>query len=274
MMRKPYEGMLNILLFNWPLYAVALLIALACTSTVVIFALPVWLIILLLMGVGGAVYFLVVSLAVSHFIYDRSPLYRWTWIKSQFVKIPERIVNIHAGFDESSGAIHVLFPQAMLEILDFYDPERMTEPSIARARRLRPARLTSRAIDAETIPLANESCDAVFLLFAAHEIRNAQERLGFFREVSRIVSPDGTVLLVEHRRNLVNFLAFGPGFLHFYPQAEWLRLAAECNMLVADNYTMTPFVGVMVLKKGENGYGRIKNDGNHSESRINAPANS
>jgi SAM-dependent methyltransferase len=251
-MRKPYEGMLNILFFNWPLYAVALLIALAGTSAVVIFSLQAWLNILLLMGVGGAVYFLVVSLAVSHLIYDRSPLYRWTWIKSQFVKIPQQIVNIHAGFDESSGAIHDLFPQAKLVILDFYNPERMTEPSIARARRHRPARLTGRPIDAGAIPLASGSCDAVFLLFAAHEIRNAQERLRFFREVSRIVSPGGTVLIVEHRRDLVNFLAFGPGFLHFYPQAEWLRLAAECNLRVACNYSMTPFVGVLVLNKGEN----------------------
>lgn len=250
-MPRSFRGMLTILFFNWSLYALALFVALACLVATLIFPLPTGLIILLLAGVGGAVYFLVVSLAVSHVIYDQSPLYRWTWIKNQFVRAPQQMANIHAGFDESSEALRDLFPQAKLVILDFYDPKRMTEPSIARARRYRPAKLTSTPIDPGTIPLADSSCDAVFLLFAAHEIRAAQERLRFFREVSRIVIPGGTVLLVEHRRDLANFLAFGPGFLHFYPQVEWLRLAAESNLHVVCNYSITPFVGVLAFTKGE-----------------------
>jgi SAM-dependent methyltransferase len=246
--------MLNIVLFNWPLYVVALFLAIACTTAVLVLSLPSWLVILLLAGASGATYFLVVSLAVSYIIYDQSPLYRWMWVKDLLMIAPRQIANIHAGFDESSEALHNLFPQANLVIVDLYDPKRMTEPSIARARRLRPTKESTLPADPGVIPLAEGSCDAVFLLFAAHEIRDAQERLRLFGEVSRILIPGGTVLLIEHRRDLANFLAFGPGFLHFYPQSEWLRLAAESGLHVVRAFSMTPFVGVFLLAKGEISY--------------------
>jgi len=249
-MRKPCEGMLNIVRFNWPLYVVALFLAVVCTIAVLVFPLPSWLFILLLAGASGATYFLVVSLAVSYIIYDQSPLYRWMWVKDLLTIAPQQIANIHAGFDESSEALHDLFPQANLVIIDLYDPKRMTEPSIARARRLRSTKQSTLPADPGAIPLAESSCDAVFLLFAAHEIRDAQERLRLFAEVDRILTPGCTVLLVEHQRDFANFLAFGPGFLHFYPHSEWLRLIAESGLHIVTTFSMTPFVGVFLLTKG------------------------
>ncbi len=204
-------------------------------------------------------YFLIVSLAVSYAIYDQSPLYRWIWIKDLLTRAPQQIANIHAGFDESSEALRNLFPQASLVIVDLYDPKRMTEPSIARARRLRPTKQSTLPANPGAIPLAEGSCDGVFLLFAAHEIRDAQERLCLFGEISRILAPDGTVLLVEHRRDFANFLAFGPGFLHFYPQSEWLRLARESGLRVITTFSMTPFVGVFLLTKGGSSYPILSN---------------
>ena len=253
-MRKPFEGMFNILLFNWPLYAVALLLVLALTIGAFIIPFPTWLTILLRVGASGTVYFLVVSLAVSHIIYDRSPLYRWTWIKDLFLTEPQQIANIHAGFDESSEALHSVFPHANLMILDLYDPRRMTEPSIARARRYRPPTQSTIPSNLETLPVPEGTCDAIFLLFAAHELRKAQERFRLFCEVRRIAAPGGTILLVEHRRDLANLLAFGPGFLHFYPQAEWLRLTVASGLQVVTTFSMTPFVGVFVLSKGGHPY--------------------
>src|SRR5579864_7847097 len=101
-MRKPYEGVLNIVLFNWSLYGSALLLAGACSIALIVFPLPIWLIILLLVGASGSAYFLVVSLVVSYLIYDQSPLYRWMWVKDFLTVAPQRMANIHAGFDESS----------------------------------------------------------------------------------------------------------------------------------------------------------------------------
>jgi len=55
-------------------------------------------------------------------------------------------------------------------VVDIYDPQEMTEPSIARARlRPSPEPAVSGKLDALLLP--NRDRDPLFLLFAAHEIR-------------------------------------------------------------------------------------------------------
>jgi hypothetical protein len=55
--------------------------------------------------------------------------------------------------------------------------------------------------------------------------------------------------LVEHFRDARNFLAFGPGFWHFFPAREWLRVARGGGLRVVGRGRMTPFVGYYVLEK-------------------------
>ncbi len=229
----------------------ALLLALACPLIAALLPLPPAVTLLLLISAAGASYFLIVSLAVSYIVYDRSPLYRWQWIKDVLPAPSRQIVNLHAGFDESSPALRALFPETDLIVLDFYDRRSMTEASIARARRRQPAHTCSTRVEPSALPLADNSCSAALLLFAAHEIRDARQRLQLFCEVKRILAAKGSLLLVEHSRNLANFLAFGPGFLHFYPQSEWLRLTSEAGLQVVHSSTCTPFVNILLFQKEE-----------------------
>jgi hypothetical protein len=83
----------------------------------------------------------------------------------------------------------------------------------------------------------------------AHEIRKADERDNFFAEVGRILAVDGRIVLVEHFRDIFNALAFGPGFFHFLPRSEWLRVTAKAGLEVEREKTVTPFVRVLVFRK-------------------------
>ena len=87
------------------------------------------------------------------------------------------------------------------------------------------------------------------LYFAAHELRRADAREAFFRELARVVAPGGSVLLVEHLRDLANAAAFGPGALHFLPRNEWLRLAALSRLRVSRETKLTPFVSAFFLER-------------------------
>jgi hypothetical protein len=80
------------------------------------------------------------------------------------------------------------------------------------------------------------------------ELRGAGAREAFFRELARVVAPQGCVLLVEHLRDLQNAAAFGPGALHFLPRREWLRLAAISRLRVTREAKLTPFVSVFFLE--------------------------
>lgn len=243
-----YHGLLQILRYNQPMYAKAGAASLAAILAVVLLPMPRPLAALALAGVAAVLLWSASSLLVSHWVYDRSQLGRWNWLAGLFREPPQRWTSVHAGLDETFGALKRIFPAESATVLDIYDPAEMTEPSIVRARRLSLDRDATEAAF-HALPLAGGLQDAVFLIFAAHELRRPESRLRFFREIARALAPGGRVVLVEHLRDWRNFLAFGPGFLHFLPRREWLRLAAAADLGVREDFRITPFVAVLALEK-------------------------
>src|SRR5262249_51793921 len=153
-----------------------------------------------------------------------------------------RWLNIHAGLDQSTEILTRLFPETEHVVLDIYDSQEMTEPSIARARRARPSQHSAVPCRLDALPLPDRDRDTVFLLFAAHEIRNPARRVAFFQEAARVLTTSGQVLLVEHLRDWKNLVAFGPGCLHFHSRREWLRIIREAGFRLEQEGCVTPFV--------------------------------
>jgi hypothetical protein len=192
------------------------------------------------------------SLLVSHLVYDRSTLMQWRWIEDVLPKIPRRWANLHCGLDESSATLHALFPETEGVTLDFFDADVMQEPSIQIARRCEAAKeeaVAATPVNLRALQYEAGCFDTIFLFFSAHEIRDAELRLQFFKELHRVLCVGGQVLLVEHPRDAANFLAFGPGFFHFWPHSEWRRLAHESRFNIAREFSITPFVRVWLLEK-------------------------
>lgn len=244
--RGNFQGMLTIVRFNWPLYGCALAVLIA--SGAGIFLLSGFFKILSAIAFACAAYFIVVSLAVSYLVYDRSDLYRWSWLDSPLNGRPMRqAVFCHSGFDETSAQLREKFSNVQWSILDHYDAERMTEPSIHRARALFPPTAGTLACHYDAWPLATESFDVIFALLAIHELRTEKERTAWFSEARRCLCKSGRVLLVEHVRDAANFIAFGPGFLHFHSCASWRRCWKRAGLRSIDQFSVTPFIQVFVL---------------------------
>lgn len=186
------------------------------------------------------------SIAVSYYVYDRPELYSLSWLDSVLSRTPRRWANIHAGFDRTSSQLRALFPGEYGVSLDVYDPEEMTEPSIAIARA---ECVGSIAADWQSLPLDDRSLDAVFLLLAAHELRTAVARKRLFAEVARSLVPGGDLIVVEHLRDLRNFLAFGPGFLHFFSARTWRDAGWSAGLQLTRERNITPFVRVFAFRK-------------------------
>jgi SAM-dependent methyltransferase len=245
--RKPFQGVYNIIRFNWHFYliafaalAVSLIIAALLPSP---FRLTVYILAVLL------VLSTLMSLAVSYYIYDGSDFYKMDWLSLIGSDKPRQLVNIHAGFDETSALIHQRFTNSDLIVLDFYDPAKHTEVSIRRARAAYPPYPETKSISTARIPAADLSSDLVFLIFAAHEIRNKEERVNFFRELHRILRHDGKILLVEHLRDLPNFIAFNIGFLHFYSAGVWREVIEQADLSVTKVKSINPFVKIFLITK-------------------------
>jgi SAM-dependent methyltransferase len=240
-----YAGVLQIIRYNWSLYALTSFAAMSCIAVGE----------LVRSRAAGAIAplgvilicWMAISLAASHYIYDRSGLYDFRWMLDSLPRQPSTWVNIHCGLDQSSHLLLSLFPDAKGQILDIFDPSEMTEPSIARARGSNAAPSETFAANFRALPAPSGSCDAVFLIFAAHELRNRSSRHEFFAEIARMLSANGTVVMIEHLRDLPNFAAFGPGFLHFQSRREWINGAATANLALVNEFSITPFVRVFLL---------------------------
>jgi SAM-dependent methyltransferase len=233
----------SIVAFNWPKLAgagalVAAALALASVSHGAFLVASA--------GVAlGAAYFLAASLAVSWWVYDRSDLHDWQWLRPLLAD-RARWVLVHAGFDDAGpGLAAALGPPAA--VVDISPLLGRVSPSLRRARRRSPAPASALAVSNGRLPLATASCDAVVLVFAAHEVRDRRRREALFADLRRVVTASGRVILVEHLRDGANIAAFGPGAWHFLTRAEWLRLARGSRLRPAGESQLTAFVRALSL---------------------------
>jgi ubiquinone/menaquinone biosynthesis C-methylase UbiE len=247
--RAHYAGVLEILQYNWHFYAASLCAVVATAALLWLRLLPPLDEKVLIAAAALSVFWSIASLLASWYIYDHIGITRWSWLPRALPSPPRQWLNIHAGLDQSTPTLAELFPKTEFTVLDIYDPTEMTEPSIARARKLHPSPYPAIPAKLDALPLRNQTRDTIFLLFAAHEIRQPSLREQFFRELARVLTPSGEILVVEHLRDWKNFLVFGPGFFHFHSRKEWIRLAREAGLSVESEIPITPFVRYFLMRK-------------------------
>lgn len=245
--RKPFQGIGNIVRFNWHFYLLSI------GFVVLILILNNYL------NENFSIYasifcFLIVittliSLLVSYYVYDSSELYKLTWLDGIMQTETGKIININAGFDETSILLKAKFPKAGLIVMDFYDAKRHTEVSIKRARKAYPPYPNTQSIITSNIPLPDGCIDTIFVTLSAHEIRNDEERIVFFKELKRSLKQSGQIIVTEHLRDLSNFLAYNIGFFHFHSKSSWLNTFEKADLEIAKEIKITPFISTFILKK-------------------------
>lgn len=245
--RVELAGVARIVAFNWPKYATAGMLLCGVFAALLLIDMNRAVLALGWVGLSFVVWWTAASLIASWWVYDRSGLYELRWL-APLIKNPGRWVSIHAGLDGFTEPARALFECEPMSVLDIYDPSEMTERSIARARLRQKPHARTRAANSGRLPLPDASCDAILVLFAAHELRSAGAREKLFREMRRLLANDGRIIVAEHLRDVANFAAFGPGFLHFISRDLWLRTFAATGLTVQTETRITPFVRVFVLR--------------------------
>lgn len=245
--RKPFQGVGNIIRFNWHFFLLDGIVIIILASVAHIFSEPVmiWLYIL----VGVSLVSTGISLLVSYYVYDVSELYRFAWFPK--AETPQ-ILNINAGFDETSAFIQERYPKGELTIADFYDPQKHTEVSVKRARKAYPPHEGTISVSTTELPFQNHQFDSVFAILSAHEIRDEKERIQFFSELKRVCKPGGQIYVTEHLRDLNNLLAYTVGAFHFHSRSSWLRVFYAAGLKLKQEKKITPFITTFTLESDGN----------------------
>jgi SAM-dependent methyltransferase len=241
--RRKFQGVLNILSFNRHFYVFGLIALTLIIASHLIFNWPnllYWIIII------AFLYGLIMPLIVSAYVYDYSGYYNFNWLKSYNIEDSDakQILNINAGFDETSFIIKNIFPKSDLKVFDFYNAEQHTEPAIIRARKVSLVYPDTQQIKSNSIPLKDNSVDSIFLLSAVHEIRSHEEKVQFLKECHRICKQNGKVIMVEHLRDFPNFLAFSAGFTHFFSKRVWKKTFEKAGFSSFAETKFTPFMSI------------------------------
>ncbi|EFK56181.1 methyltransferase domain-containing protein [Sphingobacterium spiritivorum] len=241
--RKSFTGVWNIIRFNWHFYVIAALILIVSLFLYPYLPHDFQFILITVTIIAGIS--IISSLIVSCYIYDLSDLYKLKWLGNTDHK---QVLNINAGFDETSIILKSISPDIHLTICDFYDPQKHTEISIKRARKIYPAK-DAVCVQTTRLPFEDNTFDLCLAIFSVHEIRQEDERISFFRELNRITKSGGQIMITEHLRDIPNFLAYTIGFLHFYGKKNWIHIFREAGFRLKEEIKVTPFVSTFILEK-------------------------
>jgi SAM-dependent methyltransferase len=243
MERRKYQGVLNILSFNRHFYIAGLVVL---AIYIICHLLMKWPDFIFWIITSAFLYGLIMPLVISAYVYDFSGYYKFDWLNS-IVRNNKRIksiININAGFDETSFIIENKFPQSVLKVFDFYNAKQHTEPAIKRARKVSLVFPGTKQIATNMIPLKDDTADIIFLLSAVHEIRSHKEKIQFLKECHRLCKPGGKVIMVEHLRDIPNFLAFSIGFTHFFSSTVWKNAFKRAGFSSIRETKFTPFMSI------------------------------
>ena len=241
--RRKFQGVLNILSFNRHFYVFGLI---ALTLIIISYLVFSWSNLLFWTVILAFLYGLIMPLIISAYVYDFSGYYKFNWLKKFNLTDSEdkQILNINAGFDETSFIIKNYFSKSDLKVFDFYNAEKHTEPAIIRARKVSLVYPNTQQIISNTIPLKDNSVDLIFLLSAAHEIRSQNEKIQFLKECHRVCKSNANVMMVEHLRDFPNFVAFSVGFTHFFTKRTWRNAFKDAGFTTFTEQKFTPFMSI------------------------------
>ena len=71
----------------------------------------------------------------------------------------------------------------------------------------------------------------------------------FFTQLKKTLNDTGKIIVVEHLRDLNNFIAYNFGFFHFYSQSCWENVFKDAGLNKFDTFKITPFISAFILTK-------------------------
>ena len=249
-----YSGAISSVLYNWPLFGGALLFALTSIVAGTLLQSP-WNWVLIVVGIATMVLF--TNIVIASFI-----VYDWGQ-KREYNRLGELANSAEANvvIDVTSGKLRGTrgmlsqVKQGHYFIIDIFDPDKMTDPALRRARELEPPLEVERRIyrrhgKVDGLPIPHNWADVVYCSHSLHELNSRADRQAIFDEFARILKPGGKLLIAEQGRDLANLLVFGPGALGYLTPAAWSKHITEAGLIIRHHERWRGLVHLWIAERG------------------------
>lgn len=232
-----FSGTIGTVYAHWPLYTLAyagmiaalILIGVGARQGLLSF-IPLGVALLLVQS-----YFLLASLWAAHQLHDVNGIRpHQVLFDMGAIQDTETFVFIDLGTRWPAIELSRRLTTGRVIVVDVYNPQWTTSRALARHRARRPSppldpRLTWRDGDVNLIPLPDGSVPAVILSQVLSEFWQHGDRLALLKEIHRILTPGGRLLLAERVRTQTNWLVTGPAALGLPTAGYWQNLLRQAG---------------------------------------------
>ena len=248
-----YSGTISTIVYNWPLFSGALFFGLIAIAAGTFLHGPLnW----LLPMAGIVTLLLVLNIWIASFIiYDwgRQREYERLAVLAN-LSDANVVIDITAGKLRGTRGMLTKFQQGHYFVIDIYDPAKMPDLALKRARELEPPleagrRIYRREGKPNKLPIPHNWADVIYCSYSLHELQNNTDRQAVFGEFARILKPNGKLLIAEHGRDWANFLVFGIGALSFVSPKTWAKHIKKAGLDITHHERWRGLVHLWVAER-------------------------
>lgn len=236
-----YQGALRHIYAYWPRYALLYAGLITAVLLIGISANQGWMG-LLLLAVALLItlcYALAGALWAVHQLYDTAGLqpHQLLFDMGQ-IRETDRLAFIDLDKRPQALALGRRLTSGQIAVIDVYNPQLTPGQGLARSRARLPQPLLNdprfvwRNGRIDLLPLPNESVSAVILYEVLSQYWQVGDQEMLLREVRRVLTPNGRLLIAERTRTRSNILLMGPAGLSLAPLTHWRELLHRAGFVI------------------------------------------
>lgn len=230
-----FPGTTHYLVTRWPTYvlayggAIAALLAMGVGLEMGwLSLLPLGLLLFLLL-----LTFIITSLRAAHKLYDPGGvLPHHLLFEMGQLRDHSHFGLIDIGQRQQATDLANLLSSGHISVIDIYNPQLISSSTVARGQRQHPPhdpRLTWLESNLTLLPLPDSSIPVIIACEALSQLDQEGDRHVLLREIYRVLTPNGRLLIAERSRTQANWLALGPAAANLRPASYWKHLLTDAG---------------------------------------------
>ncbi|MCP5099257.1 MAG: class I SAM-dependent methyltransferase [Chloroflexi bacterium] len=194
------------------------------------------------------IYFLAISIWAAHQLYDQGGLTpHHVLFELGQIQATDTFAFLDLGYRRHAMALSRRLTTGRIIVIDVYNPQWVLSQALARWRTRMPTipndpRLSWRDGRISLLPIPNESVPMVILPEIASQFWQSGDRLILLKEIHRILTPNGRLLMAEKVRSQTNYLVMGLNGFSLDSVEQWRELISSAGFIIRREHSLNGLI--------------------------------